>query len=210
MKPGNATSRSVHSTEVPERQYFVNSRLLGTIAVTVWAILVATSLVAQTQRPSEYQVKAAYLYNFGKFVKWPASSVANQSNSFTICVLGDDPLGSVLQSTLAGQSIGGRPVAVRRIPKPQDGTTCHILFLNTEEQSHLREILRALGQASVLTVSDISDFSKQGGMIQFVMEGSRVRFEINRASAEDAGLVLTSDLLKVATAIRGTSRTGDQ
>jgi len=179
------------------------------IAALVSLCMVPIGLFAQTPKPSEYQVKAAYIYNFGKFVKWPANAAANQNDSFTICVLDDDPFGSVLQSTLTGQSIGGRPVAVRRVPKPQEAIGCRILFIKADEESHLKGILAALGEASVLTVSDISDFSNRGGMIQFVLEGDRVRFEINRASAEGAGLTLTSDLLKVAVAVKGASRTGD-
>jgi hypothetical protein len=181
-----------------------------TIAAVVSLCMVPVGLLAQTPKPSEYQVKAAYIYNFGKFVKWPANVAANQNDSFTICVLDDDPFGSVLQSTLTGQFIGGRPVTVRHIPKPQEAIGCRILFIKADEEGHLKGILAALGEASVLTVSDISDFSNRGGMIQFVLEGDRVRFEINRASAEGAGLTLTSDLLKVAVAVKGASRTGDQ
>lgn len=207
MKPGNGKIRFPRCSEASQCR---RSVLLSAIVIMAWALLVSMSLTGQPPKPGEYQVKAAYIYNFGKFVKWPASSVANQSGSFTICVLGDDPFGSVLQSTLAGESLGEMPVIVRRIPKPQDATGCRILFLNAAEESHLREILAALGQASVLTVSDMPDFSKRGGMIQFVMEGSRVRFEINRTSAESAGLVLPSELLKVAAAVRETRRTGDK
>ena len=192
------------------RKQIENAMRSLAVALIVWGVVASTNASGQQTKPSENQVKAAYIYNFGKFVKWPSSSSANHGSDFTICVLGEDSFGAVLQSTLAGESIGGRPVTVKRIPNPQYGTDCHILFLNSEQQSHLREILADLGQASVLTVSDMPDFSKIGGMIQFVRDGDRVRFEINRASAEDAGLTLTSDLLKVATAVRGTGRTGAQ
>lgn len=210
MKPDAATIRFLHGTELHEQQRFRRFRLLGAIAAMAWALLVPASLVAQLPKPSEYQVKAAYIYNFGKFVKWPPTSVANQSSSFIICALGEDSMSSILQSTLSGKSIAGRPVTVKQISKPQDAIGCQILFLNLDEKSHLQGILSALGRASVLTVSDIPDFSKRGGMIQFVLEDDRVRFEINRASAESAGLTLTSDLLKVATVVRGTGQTGDQ
>jgi hypothetical protein len=165
---------------------------------------------AQAPKPSEYQVKAAYIYNFGKFVKWPANAAASQDSSFTICILGDDPFGSALQSTLAGQSIDGKPVLVKRVAKPQDAIGCLILFIAAEQKSQLREILDALGQSSVLTVSDIPDFSNRGGMIQFVLDSGRVRFQINRISAENAGLSLSSDLLRVAVAVKESGRTGDK
>ncbi|HEY2469503.1 MAG TPA: YfiR family protein [Terracidiphilus sp.] len=178
--------------------------------LVVWAALAAVNSSAQQTKPTEYQVKAAYIYNFGKFVKWPTTSVANQNPSFTICVLGQDSFGAVLQSTLTGEAVGGRPVAVKRILRAGDGVNCHILFLNTGEADHLNETLAALGHASVLTVSDIPEFAQRGGMIQFVLQGDRVRFEINRANAENSGLTLTSDLLKVAVAVRGSVRKGAQ
>ena len=180
------------------------------LAYLGWGVFSAPGTHGQPAKPSENQVKAAYIYNFGKFVKWPTVSAANQSGTFTICVLDGDPFGTVLESSLAGESIGSKLVTIKRIPKLQDATTCHILFLNTAEKDHLREILTSLGQASVLTVSDIPDFSKRGGMIQFVLQGDRVRFEINRASAEGNGLILASDLLKVAAVVRETARPGEQ
>jgi len=186
---------------------FARARVLPLIGL---GLLVSANVQAQQTKPSEYQVKAAYVYNFGKFVKWPDDAAANRSGAFTICVLGADPFGTVLQSTLAGESLGGKSVAVKRVPTPQDAASCHILFLSTAQETKLKEILVALGQASVLTVSDIPEFSQRGGMIQFVLQGDRVRFEINRANAEGNGLILTSDLLKVAVVVRGSVRKGDQ
>jgi hypothetical protein len=173
------------------------------------AFFTATSLLAQEAKPSEYQVKAAYLYNFGRFVKWPAGLAAGKGDSFPVCVLGRDPFGPILDSTLAGEALEGKPVVIRRIRKPQDATDCRILFVSLTEESHLKEILAAIDQAGVLTVSDIPGFSRRGGIIQFLAEGDRVRFEINLASAESAKLVMSSELLKVAAAIRRNARSGD-
>ena len=169
----------------------------------------ATGLLAQQAKPSEYQVKAAYLYNFGRFIKWPAGVVAGKGDSFPVCVLGRDPFGPILDSTLAGEALEGKPVVIRRIAKEQDATDCRILFVSSTEERHLKEILAATDQGGVLTVSDIPGFSRRGGMIQFVMEGDRVRFEINLATAESANLVLSSELLKVAAAVRRNARSGD-
>lgn len=173
-------------------------------------MLVSGNVRAQQTKPSEYQVKAAYVYNFGKFVKWPTDAAASRGGAFTICVLGNDPFGTVLQSTLAGESIGGKLVAIKRVALAQAAASCHILFLSTAQETKLDSILAALNQASVLTVSDIREFSQRGGMIQFVLQGDRVRFEINRANAEGDGLTLTSDLLKVAAVVRDSARKGDQ
>jgi hypothetical protein len=171
--------------------------------------LCCSLVLAQQPRASEYQVKAAYLLNFGKFVKWPSSASADKSQSFAACVLGADPFGVTLDSTLAGETLDNKPVVIKRIAKPQDAAACRILFISSTEEKHLKEILAAIDQASVLTVSDMPGFSKRGGMIEFVLDGSRVRFEINLASAENAKLNLSSELLKVATTVRRNAGSGD-
>jgi len=168
----------------------------------------APSLFAQTSKPKEYDVKATYLYNFARFVEWPASAAA-KDGPFAICLLGEDPFGHALDAVLEGESINGKAVAARRVAKPQDAANCRVLFISMSEESRLKEILASLDKASVLTVSDIPEFSRRGGMIQFVLVGDRIRFEVNLASAEDAGLSLSSELLKVATTVRRASQPGD-
>lgn len=210
MKQEHSTIRFLRSAEASQCRRLRSGLRLSAMVAMVCILALPALLAAQPSKPSEYQVKAAYIYNFGKFVRWQASAAANRGGPFTICVLGDDPFGSILQSTLAGETIGGIPVTIKRVPRPQDATNCRILFLNAAEEIHLQTILAALGKASVLTVSDMPDFSKRGGMIQFVMQGDRVRFEINRASAENAGLILDSELLKVATSVGGNGRNGDR
>ena len=177
-------------------------------AIVSWALIASPSLPAQQARPSEYQVKAAYIYNFGRFVTWPATAAAEPHSSFAICVLGKDPFGPILDSTLGGESLEGKPVAIRRIQKPQDAAGCRILFIDSAEESHLREILITLDDESILTVSDMPDFSRRGGMIQFVLDGERVRFEVNLTSTENAKLTLSSELLKVAATVRKSTRSG--
>jgi hypothetical protein len=173
------------------------------------AFFAATGLLAQQSKPSEYQVKATYLYNFGRFVKWPGTVPAGKGDSFSVCVLGQDPFGAILDSTLAGEALDGKPVVLRRISKTQDAGDCRILFISSAEEKHLKEILTALDESGVLTVSDMPGFARRGGMIQFVLEGDRVRFEINLTSAESARLVLSSELLKVASSVKRPGRSGD-
>ena len=189
----------------PPRPTFL--RFLTMVIATVF--FTAALLPAQQPKPNEYQVKAAYLYNFGRFVKWPAGIAADKGDSFAVCVLGHDPFGSTLDATLAGEALDGKPVVIRRIARPQDAADCRILFVSSTEEHHLKEILAAIDQASVLTVSDIPGFSRRGGIIQFIAEGERVRFEINLESAENARLVLSSELLKVAATVRRNTRSGD-
>jgi len=172
-------------------------------------LLFAGSLALGQQKPSEYQVEAAYLYNFGRFVEWPAKGSPPQNRSFTICILGEDPFGQALDATLAGETIGNQRVAARRISSPQMSADCQILFISSSEAKRLNKIIEALDKSAVLTVSDIPQFSQRSGMIQFVLEGNRIRFEVNLAATQRAGLTLSSDLLKVATAVRKSPQPGD-
>ncbi len=167
-----------------------------------WLLLGMASSWAQTLKATDYQVKAAYLYNFGRFVEWPAQSAAAGDDSFTVCVLGQDPFGPALDAALSGETIGGKNVVARRISNAQESVNCRILFLTSAEEGRLNQIIRSLDKEAILTVSDMPQFSQHGGMIQFVLEGNKVRFEVNLAATQRAGLTLSSELLKVATAVR--------
>jgi len=161
-----------------------------------------SGLSAQKSKPQEYEVKATYLYNFARFVEWPLSSAAAKSNSFAICVLGQDPFGPALDAIVAGESIDGKAVLAKRVSKPQDAVSCRVLYISSSEDSRLKEVLAALDKSGVLTVSDIPQFSQRGGMIEFTLQGNNVRFEVNLTIAENTGLTLSSELLKVAVTVR--------
>jgi hypothetical protein len=180
------------------------------ILIFVFSLAVAGLQTARCQdaKPSEYQVKAVYLYNFGHFVEWPEATAA-KSNSFGICILGRDPFGPILDSTIAGESIGGKNVIARRISKAQETLDCRILFISASEDNHLKDDLNMVDRMGVLTVSDAPHFLEGGGMIQFVADGNKVRFEVNVSNAADAGLALSSDLLKVAHAVRKNPQPGE-
>jgi hypothetical protein len=157
---------------------------------------------SQTAKPSEYDVKAAYLFNFSRFVEWPAQPAETGNDSFAICVLGRDPFGAALNTTIARESIAGKTVVAKQIVSPQDADHCRVLFISSSEDRRLKQILDALGKASILTVSDLPKFTERGGMVQFVLAENRVRFEVNSAITERAGLTLSSELLKVAVNVR--------
>jgi hypothetical protein len=168
------------------------------------AFALFNGLNAQAPPPTEYEVQAAYLSNFGRFVEWPARPGTNERDPFYVCVLGQDPFGPLLDAALKGETIGGAPMAARRVASAADAANCRIVFVNSTKDSELKGILATLRNSNALTVSDTFDFTRQGGMIQFVLDGNRVRFEINLAAAQRAGLTLSSQLLKVAVAIRRT------
>ena len=164
---------------------------------------------AQHLKAAEYEVKAAYLYNFSRFVEWPAKVTQAQSDSFTICVLGQNPFGSALVATVANETITGQSVIAKQIPAAPDAVNCRVLFISSSEEGQLKQILASLGSASVLTVSDLPQFTDRGGMVQFLLENGKVRFEVNLAPAQRAGLTLSSELLKVAVNVRKKSQPGD-
>lgn len=202
MKRFSSTESSERGPRVP-----VILRYHGA-AVLLLFFLLASLLHAQQQKASEYEVKATYLYNFGRFVQWSTGAVA-KSDSFPICVIGQDPFGAALDTILSGESIEGKAVVAKRVSKPQDALSCRVLYVSMSEDSRLKEVLAGLDKAGVLTVSDIPQFSQRGGMIQFVLVGNKIRFEVNLTSAQDAGLTLSSDLLKVAVAVRKSPQPGD-
>jgi YfiR/HmsC-like len=168
-------------------------------------------LLAQSPppKPTEYEVKATYLSNFGKFAEWPAvppgaqDQAGGTTDSFNICVLGTDPFGSALTRAVTGESINRVPMAAKRISKVQDAVAgCRILFIGSSEDGKLKAILAALGNASVLTVGESPAFAQRGGMIQFVLDNNHIRFEVNLAAVQRARLTLSSELTKLATVVR--------
>ncbi len=157
-----------------------------------------TNLPPANQASLEYQVKAAFLLNFTKFVEWPAGNPARADAPFTICVLGEDPFGTALNQMIEGETVNGRRLAVMR-GRRELLKTCQILYINGSEKG-VPEILDAAGRG-VLTVGEGENFLRDGGMIAFVIENRRVRFMVNLAAARNAALKLSSKLLNVASTV---------
>lgn len=174
------------------------------ISTCLVLLAVVCPLSRPQKRPTRYDVEAAYLYQLGNFVQWPATkSGAAQASSFSICVLGRDPFGRVLDNIVKGGKINGVSLVDRRIDSPEEAKGCQILFVSGSEGYDIRRDLEQLHDDPTLTVSDVPDFLDRGGMIQFVLVGDRVRFEINLSKAASAKLTLSSQLLKVAVGVRG-------
>lgn len=176
---------------------------LGLAAVCLAAVLAFCTLPVvpadgQRAAATEYEVKAAYLFNFGKFVRWPSQADAQ----FTICVLGRDPFGRMLDDLISGEAIDGRRLVTRRITTLREAAGCRVVYVSGSEEYRLADVLPRLHATGALTVSDLPRFSERGGIIGFVMVSDRVRFEVNLSAARQAGLNLSSDLLRVATTVR--------
>ncbi|MFY9821967.1 MAG: YfiR family protein [Thermoanaerobaculia bacterium] len=151
---------------------------------------------------SEYAVKAAFLFNFTKFVEWPPAAFADERSPLKVCVLGEDPFGKALHA-LAGDEVGGRRLSVTHLDRPGALETCHVLFVSRSEGERLPQVLAGLHGAPVLTVGDTPGFIDQGGMINFILEGSKVRFDVNQEAAERAGIKISSRLLALAKHVKG-------
>jgi hypothetical protein len=181
-----------------DRRPFIPRSVLASLFV-----LAASHVGGAEEKPTEYEVKAVYLFNFAKFVEWPSIPAdEGEEGRFTLCVLGRDPFGRLLDRALAGETLHGRRAATRRIATAQEASSCRMVFISESETGRLEQVLRTLGEESILTVSDMDDFSSRGGMIQLVLEEDRVRFEVNLTAATKAGLALSSELLKVARGVR--------
>lgn len=158
--------------------------------------------------PSEYQLKAAFVYNFAKFVDWPPATYSGPQSPFAICIMGTDPFGSVIDDALRGKTIGDHPVVVQRVKDPAAARRCKILFVSASEKHRLRDILESLKGANVLVVGDIEGFAAAGGTIELTLQDNRVRFAINPGAADGAGLRISSKLLALAAIVHDASENG--
>jgi hypothetical protein len=177
------------------------------LCIVLSVVVSAAMLQAESAKPGEYEVKAAYLYNFGKFVRWP-DNVPAEGQTFSICVMGRDPFGKTLDAILDGGSWQGKPIAAKRILSVEDVSACNLLFVSASDSEQWGEILPVVQKLPILTVSDSPLFSRRGGIIEFILTENRVRFEVNVGAAEKAGLNINSQLLKIATRVRHATQVG--
>ena len=163
------------------------------------AVVVALCVVCpmlSAQQALETDVKAAFLYNFTKFVDWPRPPAA--AEPFRLCVVSDDALKQSLERTIEGENVNGRPLTSLVPRTPDEARTCQMLFVGHAEGEREARLLSAVRDLPVLTVSDTNDFAVRGGGIEFVRENNRLRFDVNVPGAERAGIKVSSRLLKVA------------
>jgi hypothetical protein len=173
-------------------------------ALIIVLVFLGPVLLAQAARTtSESELKAAFVYNFAKFVTWPQGSRGNTDKPFAIGVLGDPELGRTLQRLLEGKNLGGRSLAVMTFVSIDELRATDVLFIHSDQKKTLEAVLQVIAGLPVLTVGDAENFAELGGVVQLVREDRRMRFDINVAAAEQAGLRIQSQLLKLARTTSG-------
>ncbi len=151
---------------------------------------------AQTHARTEYEIKAAYLYNFIKFVSWSDENTLDKEY-LNVCILGKDPFQELIDP-IEGKTIQGRAIKLFKAPSYSDDLNCNVVFISSSEQRTVEQLLDKPEFRNALTVSDMDDFAKFGGMIGFVHVGNVIRFEINLSKARQSGVAISSKLLELA------------
>lgn len=155
-------------------------------------VLLLLALTPAHAGPSEYEIKAAFIYQIAKFVEWPASSAP-----LRLCVLGGNPFGAALE-TIRGKPVNERKIEVALLGAGADTRECAMLFIAAPAERHLERIAAISRGAGMLTIGDTEGFSKRGAMVNFFLENGKVRFEINLDAARQGGLQISSKLLSLA------------
>jgi len=177
----------------------MTNRYLAALISIAILVSAATPLSARAEEPllHEYRIKAAFLYNFAKFIQWPKSAFIDPERTVFICILGKGPIMGALQS-LSAKTVQGRRIVISHSKNLRSVKGCHILFVTKSEKSRIKHTISKFKGSPVLTVSDMDDFVKAGGMIGMVRVENKIRFQINLVSAQDSGLKISSQLLKLA------------
>ena len=162
------------------------------------ALLAEVSPVHAEEPARAYQIKALFLFNFVQFVDWPEQAFATPDAPIRIGILGENPFVGALTSTVQNETIRGRPIEVKHAMRAQDLLDCQLIFVARSERTRVSGIIGTCTGKPILTVGDMPDFARRGGIVSFYLEGQKVRFEINRAAAQNAHLKLASQLVSVA------------
>jgi YfiR/HmsC-like len=174
------------------------TRLRAALYLALSLALLAGPSLAVPAAPAEYQVKAVFLFNFTQFVDWPPETFNDPQTPFVIGVLGHDPFGSALDDAVRGEQVNGRPLVVQRYERLSDLKPCQILFIDRSAHAEVDKALEALSHQRTLTVSDFELDGPREVTIRFLNDNKKIRLRINVASARDAGLTISSKLLRPA------------
>jgi uncharacterized protein DUF4154 len=172
----------------------------------VWGVILVLGCIVMAVYPSgdayadsalEYRVKAAFLYNFTKFVRWPETAFHNTNSPIEICILGDTPFEEA-SSVIQNKTAGGRKLKIYRVNSLDDINGCHVLFISETAETSFFDSLSRIQHLNILTVGNRTGFALKGGVINFVMSENKVHFEINTKAADRAELKMSAQLLKIA------------
>ncbi|HEY6166822.1 MAG TPA: YfiR family protein [Verrucomicrobiae bacterium] len=173
-------------------------RLRGALVFAGLLLANGPVLPAETSPAPEYQLKAAFLFNFAQFVEWPAQAFPEAQTPLIIGVLGENPFGTYLDDLVRGETVKNRPLVVQRFRRVDEIKTCHVLFIGRPDADRPGQALTSLKGRSILTVGDTDSFAQRGGMIRFASEKNKIRMKINLEAAKAAGLTISSKLLRSA------------
>ena len=176
-----------------------NLKIMNRLYINTLLLLFGIFLSAsQTTINREYQIKAAFLFNFTQFVEWPVNAFPDPETSLIIGVLGEDPFGNYLEETVTGEKVNGHLLVIQHYENIEEAKTCHILFINQAETNKPEQAVINLKGKYILTVSDGNNFIKQGGMIRFITKNNTIQIQINSEAAKEANLIVSSKLLRIA------------
>jgi uncharacterized protein DUF4154 len=183
---------------VPVRAAYPLVKYCALALAALLSLAAASPTRAQAGSSVEYQVKAAFLFNFAKFIEWPPNAFPSDKSPITICVFKHDPFGTALDEVIRGKTINNRAILARRINELPDLKPCQLVFVNSAEDKLLSEILNSLKGTSALVVGEGDGFAERGGGIQFFLEDNKLRFAINVDAVQRARLNVSSKLLALA------------
>ena len=193
---------AAHATAVTQSPLSRMRRRLRTLAAG--AALIGSACAAALPEATEYDVKAAFIYNFARFTEWPSTAFENPTDPIRICIVGDDPFGNTLDEIVRGKTLAQHSLVVARVGTPAGARDCHIAFVSRADNERLGSVLTAVRDRPVMTIGDTEDSAQRGAVLGFLIQNGRVRFAINTEAAKRAGLVLSSQLIKLAILVDGT------
>lgn len=190
---------------MPNRTKPIPGKVPGAFArwlCLLWLALGGTGAAAQDAAPTESDLKAAFLYNFAKFVDWPKEAFANDEARIVIGIYGDEEFVTTLRALLQDKKAHGRGFTVKRIANPQEARNCHFLFFREDETRRMGQLLENIRRLPILTVGESAEFLEAGGMINLFVEDKQLRFDVNPGAADAARLTVSSQLMRLAKNVR--------
>jgi hypothetical protein len=160
--------------------------------------LMAAGGYAEDSAPKEYQVKAAFIYNFVQFTQWPDKAFSSSDSPLVVAVFGSNPFGDSLQKAMEGKKLGNHPIVVKQLDSMDQIPSCQVLFVAASEEGHLDDVFRSAADHPILTIGEATTFCDKGGAMRFLIEGGKIRFEVNLDAVQKAGLHISSKLLNLA------------